>query len=144
MLASQNGRVEIVRLLLDAGADKNLLDCDGFTALMLASDRGHHEVVRLLLEAGADEGLTNCFGRTALMPASQAGRVEIVRLLLDAGADKNLLDCDGFTALMLAIVAAVGCQHQGCESVTVEQVLVGTGVQQQPHDFNAAVLRCQH
>ena len=45
MLASQSGHVEIVRLLLEAGSDRNLANSDGYTALMAACGNGHVEVV---------------------------------------------------------------------------------------------------
>ena len=102
MLASCAGHVEIVSLLLETGADKNLQDRDARTALILASEWGHFEIVRLLLEAGADKNLQDRTGYTALMKASFGGHVDIVRLLLDAGADKNLRDKTGMTAHMLA------------------------------------------
>ena len=54
MLASDRGHAEVVHLLLEAGADRNLANDDGDTALMLASKTGRIEVVRLLLDAGAD------------------------------------------------------------------------------------------
>ncbi|CAE7216287.1 ANKRD1 [Symbiodinium sp. KB8] len=58
--ASQCGHAEIVRLLVEAGAHKDMRDeqnsCGhGLTALMYASMNGHVEVVRLLVEAGADK-----------------------------------------------------------------------------------------
>eukprot|EP00439_Symbiodinium_sp_Y106_P023243 s399_g2.t2 len=40
MAASDHGHVEVVRILLEAGADENLVDIDGFTALILASEQG--------------------------------------------------------------------------------------------------------
>eukprot|EP00439_Symbiodinium_sp_Y106_P082495 s634_g21.t3 len=43
MLASQSGHVEIVRLLLEAGSDRNLANSDGYTALMAACGNGHVE-----------------------------------------------------------------------------------------------------
>ena len=49
-LAAENGHVEIVRLLLEAGADTNRINDCGDTALMSASqEQGHLEVLRLLL-----------------------------------------------------------------------------------------------
>jgi ankyrin repeat protein len=45
---------EIVRLLLEAGADPEQPDADGVTPLVHARGRGHDEIVALLLEAGAE------------------------------------------------------------------------------------------
>ena len=58
ILASHNGYTEIVKLLLEAGADVNHKSFDGATALILASRNGHTEVVKLLLEAGANVNAT--------------------------------------------------------------------------------------
>lgn len=49
-LAVRHGRVVMVRLLLSYGADANIQDNQGTTALMFASERGHTHVARLLLE----------------------------------------------------------------------------------------------
>ncbi len=52
--ASLRGHVEIVRLLLDKGADVNAQGGDLGNALYVASDGGHAEIVRLLLDKGVD------------------------------------------------------------------------------------------
>ena len=106
MLASSRGHGECVRLLLDAGADRNLQNRFGQTALIRASCEGHVEIVRSLLDARADKNLQNILGGTALMHASGKGHIEVLRLLLDAGADKNLRDCGDRNALMHASSAA--------------------------------------
>lgn len=49
-LAVRHGRVVMVRLLLSYGANANIQDNQGTTALMFASERGHTHVARLLLE----------------------------------------------------------------------------------------------
>lgn len=49
MLSVSHGRVEVVRLLLAAGADVNVQDADGSTALMCAAEHGHTTIVKLLL-----------------------------------------------------------------------------------------------
>ena len=112
--ASHAGHVEIVRLLLDAGAQKDVTVADGLgrSALTQASHAGNVEIVRLLLEAGARKDVADTSGRTelknthrpphircheqmwrmalgtALNNAFREGHAEIVRLLLEAGADK--------------------------------------------------------
>ncbi|CAK9064156.1 unnamed protein product [Durusdinium trenchii] len=93
MTAAEHGDLEVVRLLLEAGADKNATTTDWSTALMRAAELGHLEVVRLLLKAGAD-------GATALIDAAEYDQLEVVRLLLEAGADKNAATIAGETALM--------------------------------------------
>ena len=51
--ASQNGHLEVVRLLCEAGADKDKANQNGTSPLFIASMNGHLEVVRLLRKAGA-------------------------------------------------------------------------------------------
>ena len=56
-IAAQEGHVEVVRLLLEAGADCNKARTDtGATPLQVAVEKGHVNVVRLLKEAGACQG----------------------------------------------------------------------------------------
>jgi ankyrin repeat protein len=57
MLAPQMGRAAIVQALIGAGADLNLQNKDGETALMLASKWGHADTAQALIEAGADLNL---------------------------------------------------------------------------------------
>ncbi len=55
MLASSKGNIEVVKVLLDKGADANAKNKDGGTALMLAAQDGNLEVVKLLKARGATE-----------------------------------------------------------------------------------------
>lgn len=50
MLAVSHGRHEMVRALLECGANVNIQDDEGSTALMCASEHGRAEIVSLLLE----------------------------------------------------------------------------------------------
>jgi ankyrin repeat protein len=52
--AARNGDTEVVRLLLDHGADANTVNDRGHTALYCAGGHGHLETLKLLLERGAD------------------------------------------------------------------------------------------
>ena len=101
MLASRWGHLEVVRLLSEAGADK---DKAGFgeTGLIWASICGHLEVVQLLCDAGADKDKACRRGYTALMWASTRGHLEVARLLCEAGADKDKAKQNGATALTIA------------------------------------------
>jgi len=49
MLAASHGRLDMVELLLDAGADVNARDEDGSTALMCACEHGYIDIVQMLL-----------------------------------------------------------------------------------------------
>ena len=53
--AAVNGHVNVARMLLQAGVDKDTTDELGMTALGCASSSSHVEIVRLLLDAGADK-----------------------------------------------------------------------------------------
>ena len=101
-LASRGWYLEVVRLLCEAGADKDKEIEMGVTALILASDNMHLELARLLCEAGADKDKAKWYGDTALISASQNGHLEVARLLCDAGADKDKANQYGITALMAA------------------------------------------
>ena len=54
MAASEEGHDEVVRVLLDAGADVNASEENGKGALYYASDEGHTSTAQLLLDRGAD------------------------------------------------------------------------------------------
>jgi hypothetical protein len=100
--AAIQGRIDLVRCLVDAGADVNATDNNGWTVLMVASDDGHIDLVRFLVEAGADVNATDNNGWTALMVASDDGHIDLVRFLVEAGADVNVTDNRGQTPLMVA------------------------------------------
>jgi len=103
MWAAWKGSAECVDLLIKAGADLNLKDNGGLTALMKAAGQGSPECVDLLIKAGADLNLKDKAGMTALMKAAGQGSPECVDLLIKAGADLNLKDrCEENTALSLA------------------------------------------
>ena len=73
--------MEVVRLLIQHGADLAAQAKDGWTPLHWASEEGHVEVVRLLIEHGADLAAQGEDGSTPLHWASERGHVEVVQLL---------------------------------------------------------------
>ena len=67
MYASENGHFEIVRYLIQNGADTNAKTKSGrTTALMLASQKGYFEIVKFLVENDADMNAKNKNNETAL------------------------------------------------------------------------------
>ena len=80
--------VDTVTLLLDRGADINVKDNDGRTALITAASGGMTDVVRVLLQRGADMDVEDHLGRTAGMYAATANREEIAALFKEARAKK--------------------------------------------------------
>jgi len=82
--ASFANHVEVVRLLIDAGADKDSVTRDhlGLSALHFAAVNNYVGTARLLVEAGADQSVQSSHeDRTALDLAVLQGHTEIVELL---------------------------------------------------------------
>ena len=105
-VAARTGNLEVVRLLLDSGADVNSTmrpDGDGTTALMESTNRNQSDIVRLLIAEGADVNRQeSASGLSALHLAARLSEVEIVEILLENGADPDLQDENGWTPLHLA------------------------------------------
>ncbi len=70
-----------VKALIAAGADPNIQDNNGSTALKMAAGSGHTEAVKALIAAGAYPNIQNNYGWTALIVATKMGHTEIVELL---------------------------------------------------------------
>ncbi|XP_044256922.1 KN motif and ankyrin repeat domain-containing protein 2-like [Tribolium madens] len=82
MLAVSHGRLDMVKMLLEAGADINIQDEDGSTALMCAAEHGHDEIVKhFLTQPDCDSSITDIDGSTALKIAMEAGHRHIGVLL---------------------------------------------------------------
>jgi uncharacterized protein len=103
VLASFNRHEEVVKLLLDHGADIDGETRHGGTALLYSV--GNVKIADLLIRRGADinktyDGDTKF---TVLMSAAIAGEPELVSRLLDAGADAAMVTSDGETAYDFAV-----------------------------------------
>ena len=88
----------VVQLLLENGADVNMLDC-WKTPLSYAVTEGNENLVNLLLSAGAEIDKRNYEGATPLAYAALHGKRKIVHILLHNGADPNAQDSEGKTPL---------------------------------------------
>ena len=112
------GRAEIIRTLLEAGADQHLTTDDGTTPFMVAAGLGRstyrpreprgvrspsaEEAVKMLLEAGAEINAVNEADFTALHGAAFRGLNEVIEFLVEQGADIDARDFRGRTAYRMA------------------------------------------
>ena len=125
--AAMSGDVEIVRILLEAGADPMVVTSeqertendieydlypDGQTTPFLAAagvgwrdlisrgrDNDAIEVIQIFLDLGADINQANQAGHTALHGAAYRGSTAIIQFLVDSGADLSAENGRGWTAL---------------------------------------------
>ena len=88
-VASQNGRLNTVKRLLDNGADINFSSRNMPPALYIAALNGHLEVVKELLNRGAVVDADYYSGVSPLVAATISKHVNVAITLLDAGADFN-------------------------------------------------------
>lgn len=109
---ANEGIVPMVSLLLEFGADVELTNSQGCTALCLASAKGHCDVVRQLIAAGASPGHADTAGFCPLVHAARNGCLNVVGYLLACDwIIKNPNDVDLAEAAQQALVAAAGQGH---------------------------------
>ncbi|CAG0889602.1 unnamed protein product [Cyprideis torosa] len=89
-------------VLIEHGAEVNVIDKWSQTPLLLALQRVRHSVVDVLLGNGADPNIPGWYKQTPLLLAAQYGQHSIAELLLGNGADPNIPDCNDRTPLLLA------------------------------------------
>ena len=131
-IAVSNGRVNVVEVLIDAGADIEAKDVKGLTPLHYACDAGKLEIVQMLVEAGADVRVADNEGETCLNRAANDGRTETVRYLA------SLREADvirqGFQN-RTALHTAVSSGH-----VNVVEVLIDAGADIEAKNVNGRTL----
>jgi len=104
MVASEIGSLEIVNLLLTAGAAvPNALNLGTrYSSLQYAVVRDHVEVARLLLSNGAYIDHQNAYGNTAIHIAASEGSIKCLDLLMKTNANVTLVNNKKSTALHFA------------------------------------------
>jgi ankyrin repeat protein len=93
---------EIVKMLLQSGADPSVVVRSGYTPLHIACGEKNIKVVKLLTEAGSDLSIRSTGGKwTPLHIACNFDNLEIVKILLEAGSDPEAEDSDRRKAIDL-------------------------------------------
>ena len=117
MVAASHDELEILRALIDKGADWRALDASGRSALYYARSRA---MLDELLEIGLPLDDEDRFGWSPLVSAVHDGARAMVEMLLDAGADVHATHDRGYTVFM----SAVSCMER---SIDVIDLLVERG-----------------
>ena len=165
--AAKYANRDMVELLVSRGADVNLAQSDGTTALMFAAGVKYsitqqgdppnhgslddaHAIVKLLHEKGADLNASNARGETALYGAAFAGRNKVISYLAASGGRLDARTKQGLTVLDGALNTGVADDGTGArvggkpgpETVAlVRDLMVAAGVQ--PAASNDATIKVQ-
>jgi 7,8-dihydropterin-6-yl-methyl-4-(beta-D-ribofuranosyl)aminobenzene 5'-phosphate synthase len=98
-LATNGGHIDVMKLLLDTGAEINAGDRDGDAPVHWAAYAGQDEALQLLLQRKVDRKARNRRGWTALMWTAARGHTSTAELLISAGLAVNTSDSQGSTPL---------------------------------------------
>jgi ankyrin repeat protein len=119
--AAARGHTDVIRLLLENGANINQEDKYGQNALFLASENRQEAAVQMLIEAGACVNNGAKYGMAPIQVASERGHKGIVEMLIKAGADVNL----GYEPALYC------ASENGHEDVVQILILAGADVNQE-------------
>jgi len=131
MGASRSGNVEMVRVLLAAGAGEEDRLANG-PAVGIVDQSGKLDMARLLSSAGKTAEAAEAEGKTMLMLAAASGLPNVVDEILKDHPDVNARDKNGRTALM----EAVGRYHSGPEAPPVDRAWVARTLLEAGADAN--------
>ena len=100
---------DVIRALVKAGADINLLDKDRYDGVTIASVADDEETLRMLLASGASAKLvTSRYDGTALIAAAHLGHDGVVKQLIAAGAPLDHVNNLHWTAAIESVVLGNG------------------------------------
>ena len=98
-----------VKILIDAGADRDSIDIDGLSILFhvcaYSGKDSTENTVKMLIDAGVDLNKSTIYNATPIMSAcsrlNENSTENTVKMLIDAGADTNICTVQGYTAIMM-------------------------------------------
>ncbi|KAG7196630.1 hypothetical protein KM043_015978 [Ampulex compressa] len=105
-IAADKGHLSCVHVLVQAGAQLDVMDRNQLTPLMLAASKGKADVVKYLVRIGADVTLKGEDGMTALHMAAKSGHLDVCQIILtECKVPRTLVDSvddGGWTSLIWA------------------------------------------
>ena len=116
MTACENGNIDAIDVLLNAGANPNIADTEGVTCIHHAVNGGcNKEILQAIISLVADINASNMDGETALLIACQKGNIDAIDILLNAGADPNIADSVGVTCIQHVVFEA--CSKETLQAI---------------------------
>jgi len=125
-IAIRGMRAEVVKLLVDAGADVTKPSRD-VPPVIMATAHNSAEIVDFLVSRGADVESTNASGMTPLIVAAESGYLDIVQILVANKANVNATDRRGQTPLGIA---------KARRQTDIEEFLRQHGAEEPPNMFD--------
>jgi len=130
MFAANSGKFEIVKLLLENGANPNQRNfVEGFTPIFDAIKNGHYDIVKLLIESGADLSVTDNQGNTPLLVSIYNNNSDQITIaLIEANSDVNYRNSlDGFYPLIASTILG---------NYSISKALIDYGARKNVSDIN--------
>ncbi len=134
IIAAQEDKYQLVKLLLLNGADANSKIPNGWNVLMLAIRTGNYDTCKLLIDKGANINEKSPEGITPLTLAAFCNNFEIVKLLVQKGADVNAVTEDKKTPLNQA-------KSKEIKEFLIENGAVDTSTDTTNYKYTAKVLK---
>jgi hypothetical protein len=100
--AANGGNLDMMRLLIQNGANVNQRQNNGWTPAHSAADGDRYESIRILMEQGADVNALSQNGNAPIHVAAMSGRCGAIEFLHTAGVDVDSPNTDGNTPLAVA------------------------------------------
>jgi ankyrin len=101
-VAVSKGHLDVIRILVEKGANMCAADASDSTALHIATKGGYLNIVQYLADRFAPIDRRNAKNETALLVAAAEGNEKIVSVLIEQGAGIGVRDIDGKSALDIA------------------------------------------
>jgi len=101
--AIKQEKIDLVKHLVQNGADVNARNYNDSTPLVVACSKGYLRIVKYLVQNGADVNARNYHDETPFNLAYNNDNLRIMKYLVENGVDFNAVDNDGETPITLIV-----------------------------------------